>query len=210
MLDEKDFDDWAPTYDESVERADAAGAYPFAGYERVMDAIFERVTARPCARVLDLGFGTATLTARLHEAGCEVYGQDFSSRMVEIARAKMPDAHLYQGDLASGLVPELADASYDAIVATYSLHHLDDARKVALIRGLLPLLAPGGCIYLGDVAFETRAELDACRSQAGPAWDPDEVYVVYDELRAAFPALTFERMSPCAGLLTLTAPDRAA
>ena len=97
-----------------------------------------------------------------------------------------------------------------AIVATYSLHHLDDARKVALIRGLLPLLAPGGCLYLGDVAFETRAELDACRSQAGPAWDPDEVYVVYDELRAAFPALTFKRMSPCAGLLTLTAPDRAA
>ena len=45
MLDEKDFDDWAPTYDESVERADAAGAYPFAGYERVMDPIVERVTA---------------------------------------------------------------------------------------------------------------------------------------------------------------------
>ena len=48
--------------------------------------------------MLDLGFGTGTLTAKLYENGCTIWGQDFSRRMIEIAQEKMPDAHLYQGD----------------------------------------------------------------------------------------------------------------
>ena len=203
MLGEKDFDAWADSYDGSVAASDAAGAYPFAGYERIMDAIFSRVTARPGARVLDLGFGTAALTARLYDAGCAVSGQDFSSRMVEIAREKMPGARLFRGDLTDGLVPELADGPYDAVVATYALHHLDDAHQVALIRSLLPLLAEDGVVLIGDVAFATRRELEACRNAAGAAWDPDELYVVFDELRREFPVATFKRMSACAGLVTI-------
>ena len=34
-------------------------------------------------------------------------------------------------------------------------------------------------------------------------WDADEIYFVFDELRPFLPRLTFERMSDCAGLLTL-------
>ena len=35
--------------------------------------------------MLDIGFGTATLTTKLYENGCVIYGQDFSSRMIELA-----------------------------------------------------------------------------------------------------------------------------
>ena len=203
MLSERDFDDWADGYDHSVAVSDAAGSYPFAGYERIMDELFSRVTARPGARVLDLGFGTAALASRLYDAGCEVSGQDFSARMVQIAREKMPGARLFRGDLAEGLAPQLADGAYDAVVATYSLHHLDDARKVALIRSLLPLLSDDGAVLIGDVAFATRAELEACRAAAGDAWDPDELYFVFDELSAELLGATFERMSPCAGIITV-------
>ena len=38
------------------------------------------------AKVLDIGFGTGTLTTKLYENGCEVYGQDFSQRMIELAK----------------------------------------------------------------------------------------------------------------------------
>lgn len=38
--------------------------------------------------VLDIGFGTGTLTTKLYENGCCVYGQDFSERMIELAAAK--------------------------------------------------------------------------------------------------------------------------
>ena len=61
----------------------------------------------------------------------------------------------------------------------------------------------GGAIYIGDVAFETRAQLEACRAQAGGEWDGDEIYFVIDELKKALPALRFERFSNCAGLITI-------
>ena len=208
MLTEKDFDDWAGTYDDSVLRTEAANAYPFAGYDRIMDTIFDRVTARPGARVLDLGFGTAALTKRLYDAGCEVYGQDFSARMVEVAQEKMPDALLVHRDFSNGLAPELTRCTYDAVVATYSLHHLDDEGKRNLIDSLLPLLSERGCLHIGDVAFETRRELERCRAAAGDAWDPDEIYFVYDELLDFFPAATFERMSSCAGIITIPGTGR--
>lgn len=209
MLSEKDFDDWARTYDETVERTKAADAYPFAGYDCIIDAIFDRVTARPKARVLDLGFGTATLTKRLYDAGCKVNGQDFSARMVDIAQKKMPRALLVQGEFSNGLAPELLSRTYDAIVATYSLHHLDDEGKQRLIESLLPRLSEGGCFYIGDVAFETRQELERCRVAVGDAWDPDEAYLVYDELRAHFPTATFERMSPCSGIITVSSMSQS-
>lgn len=51
--------------------------------------------------------------------------------------------------------------------------------------------------------FDTRAELEACRAQSGDRWDKDEIYFVYDELKKAFPAMTFDRLSPCSGILSL-------
>jgi len=123
--------------------------------------------------------------------------------MIELAQAKMPDARLYQGDFSKGLVPELRAQQYDAIVATYSLHHLTDAQKIGFLRALLPLLKQDGCLFIGDVAFRTREELEACRTAACEDWDSDEIYFVYGELRPHFPTLTFESFSHCTALLTL-------
>ena len=203
MLDEKGFDRWAKEYDASTGRSDEEGSYPFAGYKKVLGEIARRVLDKPGRKVLDIGFGTGVLTAALYEQGCEVWGQDFSVRMVETARSKMPAAHLVQGNFSRGLAEELRARRYDAIIATYSLHHLTDEQKARFLTELLPLLREDGCIYIGDVAFATRAELDKCREQAGDGWDQDEVYFVFDELRKSFPNMQFEPVSHCAGLLTL-------
>ena len=208
MLDDKGFDLWADGYDRSVGLSDETGTYPFAGYRAVLGEIYRRVLAAPGREVLDIGFGTGTLTAALYARGCRIFGQDFSPRMIELAREKMPGAVLCQGDFSQGLAEELTRRRYDAIVATYSLHHLTDARKIAFLRELQGLLNAGGCIYVGDVAFATRAELAACARQAGDAWDADEIYFVYDELRPSLPGLRFTPLSPCAGLLELPAREK--
>ena len=179
-------------------------SYPFAGYKTVLGTVFQTVIETPNAVVLDVGFGTGPLTAKLYENGCTVYGQDFSARMIELAAQKMPDAHLYQGDFTYGLVEPLLAQHYDFIVATYSLHHLTDEQKASFLRVLRDHLNPGGQILIGDVAFETRAELEQCRKDAGDAWDDDEIYFVLDELRKTFPKLAFARNSYCAGVLPLT------
>ena len=203
MLDDKGFDLWADGYDEAVGLSDEDQSYPFAGYKDVLARIYQLIMAKENAKVLDIGFGTGTLTQRLYEQGCEVWGQDFSSRMIELARAKMPNAHLFQGDFSQGLAESLLQDSYDFIVATYSLHHLTDAGKIGLIQSMTGLLKENGAILIGDVAFATREELECCREKAGEEWDDEEIYFVFDELRESFPAMKFEQISYCAGVLSL-------
>ena len=72
MLNHKGFDLWADGYDKSVGLSDEANTYPFAGYKKVLAAIFQTVMQTPNASVLDIGFGTAVLTARLYEQGCTI------------------------------------------------------------------------------------------------------------------------------------------
>lgn len=203
MLDNKGFDLWADGYDKAVGLSDEDNTYPFAGYKEVLGGIYSTVMQKPGAAVLDIGFGTGTLTSRLYEQGCAIYGQDFSARMIELAAEKMPEAHLYQGDFSKGLAEPLRKQQYDFIIATYSLHHLTDEQKAEMLTGLLELLKENGKILIGDVAFADRAAMDACREQAGDEWDDEEFYFAAEEWKTVFPELTFTPVSFCAGILTL-------
>ena len=202
MLSNKGFDTWANEYDKSVSISDNEDTYPFAGYKDVQENIFQTIMKTPKATVLDIGFGTGTLTTRLYEQGCTIYGQDFSAEMIKLASEKMPLAHLYQGDFTQGLAEPLKCQKYDYIIATYSLHHLTDEQKIIFIQQLLDLLNENGKIIIGDVAFKSRDELDICREKEGNKWDSDEIYFVADELKKVFPKLSFVSCSYCSGILT--------
>lgn len=205
MLDNKGFDLWADGYDKTVGVSDEGNTYPFAGYKDVLGTIFKTIMKKPSAVVLDIGFGTGTLTTKLYGNGCTIYGQDFSARMIELASEKMPNAHLYQGDFTQGLVEPLQAQNYDFIVATYSLHHLTDEQKVSFLRVLQDHLNPGGQILIGDVAFENRSQLEQCQKDVGEEWDDDEIYFVVDELKGEFPELGFKQISHCSGVLSIPA-----
>ena len=204
MLDQHGFDLWADGYDESVGVSDEDNTYPFAGYKEILGSIYRTIMEKPNPSVLDIGFGTGTLTVKLYENGCEVFGQDFSSRMIDLASAKMPNAHLYKGDFSQGLAEPLKWHSYDFIVATYSIHHLRDNQKIMFLRELLEHLKDDGMILIGDVAFSTREELNQCKEESKDEWDDDEFYCVADELKAEFPNLFFRKMSFCSGILILS------
>lgn len=203
MLNNRGFDLWADDYDKSVGLSDEDGTYPFAGYKDVLNKIYSSVLSHSGKVVLDIGFGIGTLTSKLYENGCEIYGQDFSNRMIELAYEKMPNAKLFQGDFSVGLANELTQNKYDSIIATYSLHHLTDAQKVDFLNMLMSLLNDDGCIYIGDVAFATRRDMEDCKIQMGNEWDDDEIYFIFDELKEYFPQVEFERISHCAGVFYL-------
>ena len=203
MLDRNGFDLWADGYDKSVGLFDEENTYPFAGYKNVLGSIFRTIMQKQNASVLDIGFGTGTLTAKLYENGCAVFGQDFSARMIELASRKMPSSHLYQGDFTQGLAELLMKRNYDFIIATYSLHHLTDEQKIPFLHMLRDRLNAGGQILVGDIAFETRAQMENCRMDAGDEWDDEEYYFVADELRSSFPSLSFTQLSYCAGVFSI-------
>lgn len=203
MLDNKGFDLWADGYDKTVGISDEENSYPFAGYKEILGMIYKKVLEGEKPTILDIGFGTGTLTTKLYEKECEIYGQDFSERMIELAQKKMPNAHLYQGDFSKGLVKPLLQHTYDFIIATYSLHHLSDDAKIPFIQLLKKLLKENGSIFIGDVAFQTRADLEKCQREVMDEWDEDEIYFVIDELKKAFPKMEFTQVSYCAGVLVI-------
>ena len=203
MLDNRGFDLWADGYNADVGLSDEEERYPFAGYKNVLGGIFQQVMTKENACVLDIGFGTGTLTTKLYENGCVIYGQDFSERMIELAKEKMPDANLYQGDFSKGLVQELKDCKFDFIIGTYSLHHLTDEQKIGFFSELIDRLNEYGKILIGDVAFETREDLEKCKSEEGGDWDDDEIYFVVEEIKKSFPLIRFEQKSYCSGIIMI-------
>ena len=196
-------DVWAEEYDTSVKLSNEDNTYPFAGYNEIIYKIYKKVISKSNATVLDIGFGTGTLTQKLYQYGCDIYGQDFSLRMIELASNRMPNANLYQGDFTKGVVEQLKQRLYDFIIATYSIHHLKRDEKVKFLHELLSLLNKNGMILIGDVMFETQKELEKCREELLDKWDNDEFYCVVSDLKKEFPNLQFERISFCSGIISL-------
>lgn len=202
MLNSKGFDLWADGYDKSVNLSEESNKYPFAGYKAVLGTIYRTVRDNDGRTILDIGFGTGVLTKKLYDDGCTVYGMDFSEKMIETAKRKMPEAVLVKHDFTQGFPECFKDRKFDYIISTYAIHHLEDSQKISFIEELMKHLNEGGQVLLGDVAFETRAELESCLEKSGDDWDEDEIYAVAQDLRPAFPDMKFEKISFCAGVFS--------
>ena len=197
------FDRWAPSYEEDVTKSDATNSYPFAGYEDVLSDIEHRVLKMNAKRVLDIGIGSGTLSKRLADSGIQVYGVDGSSEMLELAKEKIPNSRLYEFNIEEGLPDEIMDLKFDVIVSTYTLHHLNDEKKVKFIESLFELLNDDGKILIGDISFNSRELENSCRIDFSELWDDEEFYLITDELIEAFPELKFEQKSFCAGVFEI-------
>ncbi|MGY3188847.1 class I SAM-dependent methyltransferase [Lysinibacillus sp. TE18511] len=207
MLNQQGFNLWADGYDKTVQLSEESNQYPFAGYKAVLNTIFNEVMYSPKSTVLDIGFGTGVLTAKLYDNGHMINGFDFSSKMIEIAKGKMPDANLMEWDLSKGLPPALMDQTYDAIISTYALHHFTDDMKVQYITALLQQLTPTGKIFIGDIAFETKEQLEKCRKDSISYWDDDEFYFIYEEISPLLKGLCqleFHPISHCGGVFVIS------
>lgn len=91
--------------------------------------------------LLDAGMGPGRLCAEMHARGFDVSGVDVSVRMVELARARLPEAseRLVEGTLTALPFPQ---QSFDAVVATGVLEYVD--RPGEAIAELSRVLRDGG------------------------------------------------------------------
>lgn len=139
-------------WDERAESWDEGGA---AGLRRVVDAVLDAADAGWGTRVLDLGCGTGQLSVPLARAGAEVIAVDLSPSMIEKLSAKADAAGLQ--NLMGVVVPieelDIAPGSFDVVVSNYTLHHLKDADKRALVAKVITWLRPGGKFVVGDMMF---------------------------------------------------------
>lgn len=201
MLDITGFDLWAAHYDKSVEKSNDKYSYPFAGYYEILKIIYKTVRERKkdgC--ILDVGFGTGMLTERFYQDGYSISGIDFSPKMIDTAKLKMPNANLIQHDFSTGYPYALKEKTFDFIISTYAIHHLTTQQKIDFIQQLLNHINPSGLLLIGDVGFATKKELESCRQEYNDTWDEDEIYMTEEELRPYFPHMVFHKITFCSGI----------
>ena len=195
-LNEEGFDSWASTYDDTVIRN--SNSYPFDKYYEGLYKIYNMIDN---GSVLDIGFGTGTLTKRLYDKGLDISGIDFSNEMIKIAKSKMTNAKLYHYDFNNGLPEGIGKFNY--IISTYAMHHLKDEDKIVFINNLKNYLLPNGKIIILDIAFNTLAEHNKCMNDNKSDWDSTEYYIVWDKLKDNLKDFKYEQISSCSGMITL-------
>ncbi|MEC1687059.1 class I SAM-dependent methyltransferase [Bacillus mojavensis] len=157
------FEDWAATYDQTVQGFDIQYKEAFRGYNDILDAI----VSRSGIRVLEFGPGTGNLTAKLLEAEKSVFGVEPSPAMRKLASDKLRGrAEIVDGDFLT--FPELPFQA-DTIVSSYAFHHLTDEEKRAAIKQYGKYLHMHDKIVFADTVFEHEEAynqaIDKARSQ---------------------------------------------
>lgn len=126
-------------------------------------AVQSLTTIRAGDRVLDLACGPAnqlSQIARLHP-DARFVGVDIAPGMLALARQNLERQHLHHVELAQADICDLrqfADASFDAVTCTLSLHHLrDEAVLRQTVSEVRRVLRPDGGVYLADFGRLKRA-----------------------------------------------------
>jgi SAM-dependent methyltransferase len=105
-------------------------------------------TAAPIA---DLGCGPGHVAAWLEGNGVRAVGVDLSAEMVGIGRREYPGVEFRDGDL---LDLPAADGEFGAVVALYSVIHLEPAELPRAFEEMSRVLRPGGralvAFHIGD------------------------------------------------------------
>ena len=176
---------YAFTYDDDVENADQFQLFPFDGYHEVLRLIASELHqsfSTGSNRVLDLGIGTGKLYQYLDPKYLDITGIDYASKMLEIAAKRIPEATLLLHDLHHGLPQELANETFDAIVATYFFHEFTLDDMIAWINQLLGKLNPFGKIYIGDAMFLNGSQKRAKELQEKDLFYTFDYYHIFDQL----------------------------
>jgi putative AdoMet-dependent methyltransferase len=205
----QEFDDWAATLDQDI--LVYADKFPFVGYAQVLDEVVLLANAGPGLAVLDLGIGTGNLAGRFLARNCQVYGLDFSAKMLAAARVKYPQLHLAQADLLADWPAMLQQAfdrtRFEVIVSGYTFHHFDLPTKVALlVRLAADHLVADGRIVIGDIAFKNAAARDAAQQYWGDLWEEEDYWIADETLETCHQAglqVIYEQISSCGGVFAI-------
>jgi SAM-dependent methyltransferase len=164
-----------------------------AAFEPFVDAVLrETVTAGAPRRVLDVGCGAGLQLATMLAAapGAEGVGVDTDEDAAALARRTLADRGLAErARVLRADVRDLADESpFDLVLLANVVYYVPVGERVALLRSLAELLAPGGILLVVTTAATPQLvsrHFDLLlRAQQG-AMELPEVDVLVDQLREA-------------------------
>ncbi|MFJ2819480.1 amino acid adenylation domain-containing protein, partial [Streptomyces sp. NPDC087294] len=192
----EDFSGWHSTYDD--------GPIPLDDMREWRTAAVDAIRRLRPRRILEIGVGSGLLLAPLLDHCTTYWGTDVSAEAVDALAARLaaerPEAahRVRLTALAADAVDSLPEAEFDTIVLNSVAQYFPSERYLTdVLHRAVPLLAPGGALYLGDLRdlrSTGRLHLAAQAGRRGRDASDEEVR------RAAGLALTEERellVDPC-------------
>lgn len=187
--DKWDFNNWARTYDKSVERDYGSGILNFyKNYNEILDTTYKKAVRdkESTIKVLEIGVGTGNLSKRFLEHQYDIIGIDQSREMLNVAKEKFLKLKLRLGDFLN--IP-FENGKFDVVVSTYAFHHLREEEKGIAIREMIRVLKDNGRIVIGDLMFENQEEKEKIISRLTEEEIEeieDEYYSNIESLRGEF------------------------
>jgi ubiquinone/menaquinone biosynthesis C-methylase UbiE len=129
--------------------ADLAEAHNQLLFEAVLDA----AAVGAGTRLLDVGCGTGLALVLAARRGAVPSGLDISPGLLGVARERLPDADLREGDMES--LP-FGDAAFDAVVGVNAFQFAGDPRRA--LREAARVTRPGGRVVASLFAAPERSQ----------------------------------------------------
>ena len=135
-------------------------------------AIFAKIADEARGKpILDIGAGGGRLVPTLRAMSEDYTAIDYTPEMVDIIRAKFPDARVYQEDARK--LARFADGSFFLVVFAWNgIDSVDHEGRLAVLREVHRVLAPGGIFVFSshnrDCPGHDRFHLDRFELTANP------------------------------------------
>lgn len=127
------------------------------GAHAALRQLCDQAAVQSGQRVLDIGCGTGTLAIMLERRTPDVriVGLDPDPNALDRARRKAREAGAAI-DWMQGFADAIAqpDETFDHVLSSLMLHHLDRATKRAALRDVRRVLKPGGSVHIMDFAAD--------------------------------------------------------
>jgi putative AdoMet-dependent methyltransferase len=148
----------APDYDNDVRNE----SDPIrTGYRDVLRWVIREAQITSNSRVLELGSGTGNLSELIASCG-ELVSVDVSENMEAIAKRKvrhLTNRRFIKADILEVFAQKLG--KFDAVISTYTVHHLTDQEKQRLFALVFDHLLPSGSAVFGDLMVQNSSEKEA-------------------------------------------------
>ncbi len=184
-MNEKYYDDIAKNYDQMVKDDIKNNSFPFSGHEEVEHMICSYIDEFPQKRrveILDIGIGTASIYERLLPESFNLTGIDFSEKMLEVSKLRVPDGSFYKHDILMGLPEDIRSKKFDFIIINYLFKHFDIKTVTDLINTLKDNLAPFGKIFIGDILFLDDVHKKICLTRHKEYLSSEYHYHLYAQI----------------------------
>lgn len=142
--------------------------------------------AGPGAPIADVGCGPGHVSAWLARHGASVVGIDLSAGMVAAGRKEYPEVEFRQGDFLS--LPA-RDSEFRAVVALYSVIHLEPGELAPAFAELHRVVRPSGLVL---VSFHIGREVRHLDEWLGHEVDLDFRFLEPPDMAAALARAGFQ------------------